>query len=58
MEASYPDSGLVIDSKEGGSEESEEVENGAGEGGQDSCFSVLVFSVRFMFCVCFSVSVF
>ena len=39
VEASYPDSGLVIDSKEGGLEESEEVEDGPGEGGWDSCFS-------------------
>ena len=39
MEASYPDSGSVIDSKEGGLEESEEVEDGAGEGGCDSHFS-------------------
>ena len=34
-----PDSGLVMDSKEGGPEESEEVEDGAGEGGWDSHFS-------------------
>ena len=39
MEASYLDSGLVIDSREGGLEESEEVEDGAGEGGWDSSFS-------------------
>ena len=39
LEASYLDSGSVIDSKEGGSEESEEVEDRAGEGGWDSCFS-------------------
>ena len=39
MEASYPDSGSVNDSREGGPEESEEVEEGAGEGGQDSSFS-------------------
>ena len=38
-EASYPDSGLVIDSKEGGPEESEEVGDGLGEGGWESCFS-------------------
>ena len=36
MEASYPDSGLVIDSKEGGLEESEEVEDRVGEGVWDS----------------------
>ena len=36
MEASYLDLGSVNDSKEGGLEESEEVEDGAGEGGQDS----------------------
>ena len=36
MEASYPDSGSVNDSKEGGPEESEEVMEGAGEGGRDS----------------------
>ena len=42
MEASYPglgsvnpDSGFVNDSREGGLEESEEMEDGAGEGGQD-----------------------
>ena len=32
-ETSYPDSGSVGDSKEGGSNESEEVEDGVGEGG-------------------------
>ena len=32
-EASYPDLGSVIDSKEEGPEESEEVEDGVGEGG-------------------------
>ena len=37
MEASYPDSGSVKDSNEGGLEESEEVMEGAGEGG--SCFN-------------------
>ena len=35
METSYPDSGSVNDSREGGPEE---VEEGAGEGGQDSSF--------------------
>ena len=39
MEASCLDLGLVIDSKEEGPEESEEVEDGVGEGGRDSCFS-------------------
>ena len=39
LEASYPDLGSVNDSKEGGLEESEEVKNGTGEGGQDSSFS-------------------
>ena len=39
MEASYPDSGSVNDSREGVPEESEEVEEGAGEGGLDSSFS-------------------
>ena len=39
MEVSYMDSGSVIDSKNGGLEESEEVEDRTGEGGQDSCFS-------------------
>ena len=34
IEASYPDSGSVRDSKEGGLDESEEVEDGVGEGGQ------------------------
>ena len=34
IEASYPDSGSVRDSKEGGPDELEEVENGVGEGGQ------------------------
>ena len=38
MEASYPDVGSVNDSKEGGPEESEEVKEGAGEGGHDSIF--------------------
>ena len=33
-EASYPDSGSVRDSKEGGSDELEEVEDGVGKGGQ------------------------
>ena len=33
IEASYPDSGSITDSKERGSEESEKVEDGAGEGG-------------------------
>ena len=31
IEASYPDSGSVMDSKEGGLEELEEVEDGVGE---------------------------
>ena len=31
--ASYPDSGSVRDSREGSSDESEEVEDGVGEGG-------------------------
>ena len=39
MEASFVDSGLVIDSKEGVLEESEEVEDRSGEEGQDLCFS-------------------
>ena len=39
MEASYPDSGSVDDSRERGPEESEEVKGGAGEGGCDSSFS-------------------
>ena len=39
MEASYPDSGSVNDSREGGPEESEEVEEGADEGGWKSSFS-------------------
>ena len=39
MEASYPDSGSASDSREGGPEDLEEVENRAGEGGQDSSFS-------------------
>ena len=39
IEASYPDLGSVMDSKEGGLEESEEVEDGAGEGGQESLLS-------------------
>ena len=38
-EASYLDSGSVNDSREGGPEESEEVEEGAGEAGLDSSFS-------------------
>ena len=38
MEASYPDLGSVKDSKEWGPEESEEVREGAGEGGHDSFF--------------------
>ena len=38
MEASYPDSGFVNDSNEGGPEESEEVREGAGEVG---CASIL-----------------
>ena len=33
-EASYPDSGSVKDSRDGGSNELEEVEEGVGEGGQ------------------------
>ena len=33
IEASYPDSGSVRDSKEGDPDESEEVEYGVGEGG-------------------------
>ena len=33
IEASYPDSGSVRDSKEGGSDKLEEVEDGVGEGG-------------------------
>ena len=36
IEASYPDSSPVRDSKEGGPDESEEVEDGVGEGGQKS----------------------
>ena len=32
IEALYPDSGSVMNSKEGGPEESEEVEDGIGEG--------------------------
>ena len=39
IEASYLESGLVIDFKEGGPEESEEVEDGVGEGVLDSHFS-------------------
>ena len=39
MEASYPDSGSVNDSKEEGPEELAEVKEGAGEGGYDSIFS-------------------
>ena len=38
MEASYPDLGSVNDSNEGGLEESEEVREGAGDGGCDSIF--------------------
>ena len=34
IEASYPDSGPVRDSKEGGPDELEEVEVGVGKGGQ------------------------
>ena len=34
INASYPDSGSVRDSKEGGPDELEEVEDGVGEGGQ------------------------
>ena len=33
-EASYPDSGLVRDLRDGGSNESDEVEDGVGKGGQ------------------------
>ena len=33
-EASYPDSGSVRDSRDGGSNESDKVEDGVGEGGQ------------------------
>ena len=36
INASYPDSGSVKDSKEGGLDELEEVEDGAGDGGQKS----------------------
>ena len=36
IEASYPDLGLSMDSKEGGLESSEEVEDRADEGGQVS----------------------
>ena len=38
MEASYPDSGSVNDSKKGGPEELEEVKEGAGEGVCDPSF--------------------
>ena len=38
MEASYPDLGSLKDSREGGPDESEEVEEGAGERGWDSSF--------------------
>ena len=36
IEASYLDSSSVRDSKEGGLEEAEEIEDGVGEGGQAS----------------------
>ena len=36
IEASYPDSSPVRDSKEGGLDESEELEDGVGEGGWKS----------------------
>ena len=36
IEALYPDSGSVMDSKEGGPKELEEVEDRVGEGGQES----------------------
>ena len=36
IDASYPDSGSVRDSKEGGQDELEQVEDGAGEGGWKS----------------------
>ena len=39
MEASYQDLGSVNDSRKGCLEESEEVADRAGEGGQDSTFS-------------------
>ena len=39
MEASYPELGSDNDSKEGGLEELEEVNEGAGEGDQDTSFS-------------------
>ena len=39
IKASYPDLGSVNDSREGGPEELEEVEDRAGEGGWDSSFS-------------------
>ena len=39
MEASYPDSGSVNNSNEGGLEELEEVREGGGEGGHDSILS-------------------
>ena len=35
IDASYPDSGPVRDSKEGGPDELEEVKHGVGEGGQE-----------------------
>ena len=38
-DASYPDLGLVMDSKEGGLEESEEVEDRVGERGQELLLS-------------------
>ena len=38
-DTSYLDSGSVIDSKDGGPKESEEVEDGVGEGGQESHLS-------------------
>ena len=38
-DASYLDSGSVMDSKEGGLEESEEVEDRVGEGGWESLLS-------------------
>ena len=38
IEASYPDLGSVSDCNEGGLEESDEVREGAGEGGHDSIF--------------------
>ena len=38
IEAVYLDLGSEMDSKEGGLEESEELEDGVGEGGQESLF--------------------